>query len=636
MLDADAMDGYRPAMDSKSAGGPTRGERIRYRFDLLLSQGSASTIGWVVALAVMLTLIGGLAYWVVDLGGPGPIEAFWQSFLTVMGRGGVDDKGWVRRLTSFALVFASIFVTGSLIAMLVTAVNKRLDTLRRGLGRVHERNHAVILGGSPRLVPVIDQLLAGDPEAKGVSVVVLADRDKQEMEDEFLATHSGKDRKRVLFRSGDPSKHSDLEMVAVDRAGAVIILSEGSAVDAIAVQRALIAHASTSKHVDTSASERINVVAEMTNPRVARSLSSSTSNHVVTVTVNSVVADMLAQAIRAPGLAEVFNQLLSFDGSELYVCKPGAATGLRFADAACGADGIVVLGIIAENATISLVPDPTRLIKPDDSLVVLAERRLEEMPPFKPLDPLEKPVAFRSAQAGPRSVVMIGWSRVGALTLDRLAKYLPAGSRVDILADLTLPPDGTPPWTWSVDGSFVPTKHEPEKILEEIKRLEADTVAVLGYSDGMSETEADALTLLTRLTLERNSTRIPIVTHLFDSRLRSLAPPGNDHDLVVTDELASRMLVHASRHKSMGVVYADLFDPDGPIVDVIPAPPIGTKYGAAAAGVLAAGMVPIGMIVNGEVSLTPSRDERVKREDDRIVVVRRGENRSSTPGTPTS
>lgn len=624
------MDGYRPAMDNKRAGGPSWGERIRYRFDLLLSQSSTSTIGWVVALAVMLTLIGGLAYWVIDLGGPGPIEAFWRSFLTVMGRGGVDDTGWVRRLTSFTLVFASVFLTGSLIAMLVATVNKRLDTLRRGLGRVQEQNHAVILGWSPRLEPVIDELLAGDQGAG--RVVVLADRDKQVMEDGFRATHPGKDRKRVLFRSGDPSKPSDLDMVAVDRAGSVIVLSEGSAVDAIAVQRALVAHAAASEH--------IKVVAEMTNPRVARSLRTSTSGDVVTVTVNGVVADMLAQAIRTQGLARVFDQLLSFDDSELYVCGPGAATDLSFAEVTCGADGIVVLGILASDGTISLAPSPGKVVRSDDQLVVLAERRPEAV---QAIGQLEDPIACPPVQPTPLSVVMIGWSRVGALTLDRLAEYLPAGSRVDILADMSLSPDGTPPWTWSVDGSFIPTKHEPEEILGAIERSGAHAVAVLGYSDGMSEAEADALTLLTLLMLNQNRQRIPaarIVTHLFDSRLRSLAmADGNDgrvgdDDFVVTDALASRMLVHASRHPSMGDVYNELFDPAGPIVDVTPAPPIGTSYAAAAAGIVARGMVPIGTIIDGEVLLNTPRSACFTSDDDRIVVVRRGASGSSTPEGP--
>jgi voltage-gated potassium channel Kch len=617
-------------MDRERAGGPSWGERLRYRFDLLLSRGSATTIGWVAALAVALTFLGGLAFWVIDFGGPGPIEAFWQAFLTVMGYGGIADEGWPRRLTSFSLVLASVFLTGSLIALLVTAVNKRLDALRRGQGKVLEQNHAVILGWSPRLRPVLDELLAGEHPSGRVSVVVLADRDKQSMEDDFRATHPGKDRTRVLFRSGDPSKQSDLEMVATDRAGSVIVLSEGSFVDAIAVQRALAAHA--------CAPTTIRVVAEMTNPRVARSLTSSTSKDVVTVTVNGVVSDMLAQAIRTRGMAKVFDQLLSFEGSELYVCKPGAAAGQRFARVACGADGLVVLGTLAADGTVSLVPGAGNIVRSDDRLIVLAERGTDEV---SAIGSLPDPTACRTAQPAPLSVVMIGWSRVGALTLDRLADYLPVGSRVDVLADTSMSADGMPPWTWSLDGSFIHTKHEPDEILAAIERVRADAVAVLGYSDGMSEAEADALTLLTLLMLNQpdNRKRIPaarIVAHLFDSRLHPLAKAGGDDDFVVTDALASRMLVHTSRHPSMGDVYADLFSPGGPIVDVVPAPPGRTSYGAAAAGLVAEGMVPIGTIVDGKVALNPSRSACLERRDDRIVVVRREGSRSSSPGDQTA
>ena len=613
-------------MDSKRSGGYSRGERIRYRVDLLLSQGSATTIGSVVVLAVILTFLGGLAFWVigVDFERQGPIEAFWQSFLRVIGRAGIEDSNWVDRLASFTLVLAGIFLTGSLITLLVAAVTKRLDALRRGRGRVLEQGHTVILGWSPRLMPVIDELLACDGAARGVSVVVLADRDKQVMEDDFRARCDKDHRRRVLFRSGEPSKPSDLELVAVDQALSVIVLSDGSFVDAIAVQRALAA-----LHVSP---ENCNVVAEMTNPVVARSLTSSTSGDVVVVTVNTVVADMLAQAIRAQGMAQLFDDLLSFEGSELYVLRPGeSVAGRSFGQVACGADGYVVLGILTADNALRMVPPLETIVDPDDQLIVLAERSDGGMPEMKRLaDPIECP----TPQETPLSVVMIGWSKVGKLTLDRLADYLPAGSRVKILADETLSADGPPPWTRSLDRSFVHTKHDPEEILDAIVRAGADVVAVLGYSDGMSEVEADALTLLTIFMLNKpeNRARIPdtrIVAHLFDSRLHDLAV-GNA-DFVLTDALASRMLVHASRHKRLGDVYADLFEPDGSIVDAIPAPPIRTSYGAVAAGIVAQGMVPIGTIVDGKVHLNPSRsDDFPFSQGDRIVVVRRVADDSST------
>ncbi|MFO7549035.1 MAG: hypothetical protein R6X29_09245 [Acidimicrobiia bacterium] len=607
----------------------TWGDRIRYRFDLLLSRGSAATIGWVVALAVVLAIVGGLVFWAigVDFGERrGPVEAFWQAFLIVIGRGGIVDGGWPDRLATFTFVFAGVFLTGSLIGVLVAAVSKRLDALRRGRGRVLERGHTVILGWSPRLMPVIDELLAEERRSGRVSVVVLADRDKQAMEDDFRATHRGSDRNRVLFRRGDPSSPSDLEMVSVDRAGAVIVLSEGSFVDAVAVRRSLAAHA-----VEP---EGTHVIVEMTNPRVARSLAASTSGTVVPITVDTVVADMLAQAIRTRGMARVFDELLSFGGSELYVCEPGAAAHRRFAEVACGADGLVVLGMLSPNGTVALLPPPDTVVEPGDRLVVLAKSRPAEI---RAIAAAGDSVSPQPGSRPPRAVVMIGWSEVGSLVLDRLASYLPPGSRIEILADVSLLAHGMPAWAWPLNGSFVHTKHDPNDILGAIERLGAAAVAVLGYSDGMSEAEADALTLLTLLTLDRArlEARIPearIIGHLYDNRLRTLARASGHDDFVVTDALTSRMLVHTSRHGRLGSIYTELFDPQGPIVDAVRAPTGRLSYGAVAAGIVAEGMVPLGTIQGQRVSLNPSRSEVLSfADDDRIVVVRRLEREAEAP-----
>ncbi|HEY5650068.1 MAG TPA: hypothetical protein VIW46_01365, partial [Acidimicrobiia bacterium] len=152
-------------------------DRLRYRFDRLLSRGSAATIVWVVGLALFLALIGGLVFWALGLtfgDRTGPAESFWQAFLIAIGRGGILDDGWGPRLITFVFVFAAVFLTGSLIGVLVAAVNKRVDELKRGRGRVLEAGHTVVVGWSPRLMAVIDELLAEHPSAGGVRVVVLA------------------------------------------------------------------------------------------------------------------------------------------------------------------------------------------------------------------------------------------------------------------------------------------------------------------------------------------------------------------------------------------------------------------------------------------------------------------------------
>jgi ion channel POLLUX/CASTOR len=596
-------------------------DRLRYRFDRALARGSGAAIWWIVVLALALAILGGITFWVLGVdfdGKTGPVESFWRALLIAIGSGGVVSTSTAARISSFVFVTAALFLTGGLIGALVAAVNERLEVLRRGRSRVLEAGHTVVIGWSPRLIPVLDELLAEDPTGSNVVAVVLADRDKTAMEDQFRARHEGKARRRVVFRSGTPESRADLEMVSVDKARSVIVLSEGSFVDAKAVRRALAAF-------DVEPDEA-HVVAELANPRVARSLRASTDGGVVAVTVGEVVADMLAQAVRTPGMAHVFDQLLSFAGHELYVCAPEAAIGMTFEQVTLGVPGAVAVGVVEADGTVTLVPPGDRVIGGDEQMVMISGQR----PSLRTIVERPRPQAAEvPVDQRPVSAVVIGWNAAGQGLLDRLGGFLPPGSRVEVLADTTLLPDGAPEWTWTVEGRFTHTKHDPDHVTSIINEAGAEVVTVLGYSDRLSEDEADALTLLTLLTLERARAAGEIgadrmVAHLFDSGLARLAATAGASDFVVTDALASRMLVHASRDPELAAVFDDLFDAAGPVVGVMPVAAGTYQYGYLADGLVAAGVIPIGLIAGGEVSLNPPLDDTVQLgPDDRMVVIHR-------------
>ncbi|MDH3247717.1 MAG: NAD-binding protein [Acidimicrobiia bacterium] len=596
-------------------------DRLRYRFDRLLARGSAATIIWVVGLAVFLALIGGVVFWALDLqfdGQRGPAESFWQAFLIAIGSGGILDDGWGPRLVTFTFVFAGVFLTGSLIGVLVAAVDKRVDELRRGRGRVLEAGHTVVVGWSPRLMSVIDELLAETPARRGVRVVVLADRDKQEMEDAFRSRHRGKERTRVLFRTGEPSSRADLELVGVDKARAVIVLSEGSFVDATAIRRSLAAH--------TVEPDDAHVVVEIGNPRVARSLSAATGGTVAVVSVDDVVADMLAQSIRRPHMARVFEQLLSYGGAELYVVPATHLDGLWFWAAARRLDEMALLGVVDERDQPRLLPADNPILRATDRLVVVAP----EAGPPRPTEATFVPVAACEPEVQDAfAALVIGWNDAAGGVLDRLVDYLPSGSRVDVIADSTLLKPGIPDWSWPFDGSFTPTKHRPEHVIGVIGQSRPDVIVVLGYSDGMSHAEADALTLLTLMTLEQarsagNVGDTRIVTQLYD---RDLAPLADAHvaegDFIVTDALASRLLVHASRNPSVAGVFGELFDATGPIVDLFDVGPGEVTYGSVVESLSKDGIAALGAVIDGSVVLAPPLGASLMLgTDDRIVAVR--------------
>jgi hypothetical protein len=511
----------------------------------------------------------------------------------------VIDTSLAARITTFIFVTAAVFLTGGLIGALVAAVNARLDALRRGRSRVLESGHTVVIGWSARLIAVLDELMAENPEGSQVIAVVLADRDKTQMEDEARAKHEGKARNRVVFRSGRPTAKADLQMVAVDAARSVIALSEGGFVDAMAVRRSLAAFAIERGDA--------HVVAELSNPRVARSLRELTNDGVVSVTVGEVVADMTAQAIRGEGLAHVFEELLSFGGHELYIVPAGAASGHRFGDLALSIPGVCVIGVVS-GGVVELVPDPDRSIRDDEELVVISAARPGT------LTPGERPAGRGTPEptSGRETVLVIGWNPTGPGILTRLIPFLAAGSEIHVMADFSLLPD-EPEWEWDVPGAFTHTKHDPDHVFRMIGETKADVVAVLGYSGALTEEEADALTLLTLVTLEQGrrdgkTEHTRVVAHLFSGDLADMAEGSGTSDFVVTDSLASHMLVHTSRHPELAAVFADLFDADGPVLNSFSIAAVGGQYGPVASALSQHGAIPIGVIDGGDIELVPSFD----------------------------
>src|SRR6266508_1092262 len=136
--------------------------RFRYRLDNALSRGAWVVIGYlglvtlaIVVLAAVITVIAHL----IGFGGGGQrlgvLESFWQMLVRVVDAGSfASDATWPTRLLALLVTLAGIFIAGSLIGLISSSVDQRVDALRRGRSNVLEHGHTLILGWSPR-VPTI-------------------------------------------------------------------------------------------------------------------------------------------------------------------------------------------------------------------------------------------------------------------------------------------------------------------------------------------------------------------------------------------------------------------------------------------------------------------------------------------------
>ena len=85
-----------------------------------------------------------------------------------------------------AVTLGGIFIVATLIGVMTTGIEGKLDELRKGRSLVIEADHTVILGWSPQIFDDHRRARRSrTPTSAKPRIVVLADRDKVEMEDEI-------------------------------------------------------------------------------------------------------------------------------------------------------------------------------------------------------------------------------------------------------------------------------------------------------------------------------------------------------------------------------------------------------------------------------------------------------------------
>src|SRR5690606_9623073 len=157
----------------------------------------------------------------------------------------------------------------------------------KGRSAVVERGHTAILGWSPRIFTVVSEISIANENHPGLAIVVLADGEKADLEDELRTRVPDLRRSKLVVRTGDPSTPGDLGIVNIDEARSVVILGDDDG-DAEVVKTVLAVAARE------GVIGRANVVAEVTDQRTARAIEASFGERVQAVQSTEVVARVTA------------------------------------------------------------------------------------------------------------------------------------------------------------------------------------------------------------------------------------------------------------------------------------------------------------------------------------------------------
>jgi voltage-gated potassium channel Kch len=419
---------------------------------------------------------------------------------------------------------------------------------------------------------VSELCIANENQAKPC-IVVLADREKEDMEDELSARVEKTNGTRIVCRTGDPASLHDLAQVAATDARAIVILGHGEEGGDAEVVKAVLAA------LHTVGDRDISIVAELDDAETARALAEASAGRVRTVRSVEVIARITAQACRQAGLSLVCQDLLDFDGDEIYFADAAPLVGRTFGEALLAYETSSVIGVRFADGTPAVNPPMDTVLSAGDAIIAVSAD--DDTVVFSGLrDGAAPDVVLGPAASGPEQLLVVGWNWLGPAILRELDQFAAPRSSVDVLVD----PDLVDPSELDDLGlTNLRVRYEAEQgDLDELTATVSgrtfDHVIILGYRDGLSASDADARTLLTLLLLRRalddsavDGGRSRIVTELLDARDVELARATGADDFVVSDALSSYMLAQLSENPELEPVFEDLFDAEGSAIALKPA-----------------------------------------------------------------
>jgi voltage-gated potassium channel Kch len=419
--------------------------------------------------------------------------------------------------------------------------------------------------------PILKELAIANSNVRNAKVVIFSTHERDFMEDEIESRAEGLGKLKVITRTGDPTNPADLKRANVSGAKSVIILDSDESGDATVVSTVLAVKAA-------NANPALKIVAELDDRNTAEAISTATEGQVLSVRSHDVIARVTAQASRQPGLANVMLDLMDFGGDEIYFSSVPALEGKTYGDALLSFNKASVIGVQDAKGNISLNPATNSKIGKGAKLIAIAEDDDKVIYTGIRSELVKKSELSRMPAAKPEHLLVIGWSEMGRSVIEELATFLPKGSTVHIVAQKKLvDPEQLKNLKFgsNVKVTTASVSGDIDDLIAAASAKHYNEVIILGYREAISETEADAQTMLTMLQMNQlfeapNNGVEPtrLVAEILDSRKTELAQVAAADDLVVSDNLAALLIAQISENPQLAPVFDDLFDADGAAVQV--------------------------------------------------------------------
>ncbi|XP_047254045.1 ion channel POLLUX isoform X3 [Capsicum annuum] len=551
-------------------------KRIAYVVDVCFSNYPYAKLLALLFSTLFLIGYGGLALYAV---GDGSFtEAIWLSWSFVADSGNhAEMVGAGPRIVSVLISSGGMLIFAMMLGLVSDAISEKVDSLRKGKSEVIESNHILVLGWSDKLGSLLKQLAIANKSIGGGVVVVLAERDKEEMEMDIAKLEFDFMGTSVICRSGSPLILADLKKVSVSKARAIIVLASDENADQSDARALRVVLSLTGVREGL----RGHVVVEMSDLDNEPLVKLVGGELIETVVAHDVIGRLMIQCALQPGLAQIWEDILGFENAEFYIKRWPQLDGAPFKDVLVLFPEAIPCGVkvAADGGKIIINPDDRYVLKEGDEVLVIAEDDDTYAPGLLPevLEALlapgselwmfnEVPEKDREKKLTDGGLDISGLENiklvhhVGNAVIRRHLEGLPLETfdSILILADE------------SVEDSIVHSDSRSLATLLLIRDIQSKRLpnkdsrpiplrhSVFSQSSWIRE-------------MQQASDRSIIISEILDSRTRNLVSVSRISDYVLSNELVSMALAMVAEDKQINRVLEELFAEEGNELCIKPA-----------------------------------------------------------------
>ncbi len=523
--------------------------RIRFYVNTMLGSGSNGLLVWLAVVSFTFVLFVTCLTWV---GGISEHESFgdllWDLTMRAITPWEIEASmgSLIYLLVLLVVTLFGIFVLSILISFLSAIIDARIREVSQGLQPFPFDGHILILGWSSRIPAIIEELVLANESETSARVVIASNLEFDELESNVKRLIGSTSGTKLFIRSRKIDSRETFENLNVAGARRVIDLGDeaGGRVQLERLKTTIALY----NYFDNLKTQPPGILVEADDDEEAGCITLGSKNRAIPVVVSDLPARLIVETVFQSNLPAVYEELLSFEGNEIYITDQVTVFGLAgftFWDALQRFSSCVPIGIVrATDNAVVINPSPESVLGKGDRLVIVAEDdsliRTDEQP--AEYNPIETEVGSAETDGRKLAVGLIGVSMSTGPIITRLLETDLCS--VSVLCDRQAEQyAGVADLVARDDVAFVEGKTTDADQFVMDGQLKADVLIVSNYS--LSDPENSDLDIIqTILKLNELPDEAPshhIIAELNSADSRDMMADLFDLDFVVSDKIGSKI-----------------------------------------------------------------------------------------------